>query len=369
MFNMKQRKFNLRNQTDKLKNLSTRIFRSASLVLSQSTPYHVIHQYKHAKIRHYPAQERKFLEPLVFIPPLAVTVSIYDLYPYRSLVKYFQQQGFEVYLLDWGHLDYKHHQLNFMHFLDDTMPHCIEYIRQHADSDQISLHGWSMGGLFATLYTAHQPKENQKHIKNLMSLGAPIDSFMTGWHGKLLKNTQKIINRYPRIANTIYSGKLPQKILHTPGKLNAIIFKLLDPQGWLKSHQRFLTHLNNPLILQEHATMGAYLNNMIDYPGGINQDMILNIWLQNPLKNGHITLDKKLINLKNIHANLLVGAGSNDRLVAAEAVKPLCHLTNSQDVTFTLIPGGHMGMMSNQSTADFFWPELAAWLTQRSTQI
>jgi poly(3-hydroxyalkanoate) synthetase len=359
-------KFNLKNQTDKLKNLSTRVFRSTSLVVSQSTPYHVIFEYEHAKVRHYPALERQFLEPLVFIPPLAVTVSIYDLYPYRSLVNYFQQQGFEVYLLDWGRLNYSHHKLDFMSFLDDTIPNCLEKIREHSGSQEVSLHGWSMGGLFATLYTAHSQSEK---IKNLITLGAPIDTFLTGWHGELLKNTQKILKRYPRLAETLYTGKLPKKVIQTPGKLNAFVFKLLDPKGWLNGHKRFLQNLNDAQAVQEHATMGAYLNDMIDYPGGINQDMMLNIWLQNPLKNGHIHLNNKLIDLKNIHCNLLVGAGLRDQLVAAEAVSPLCELTNSPDVTFTLIPGGHMGIMSNQNTAKEFWPNMACWLTQRSTHI
>lgn len=359
-------KFNLKNQTDKLKNLSTRVFRSTSLVVSQSTPYQVIFEYEHAKVRHYPAVERKFLQPLVFIPPLAVTVSIYDLYPYRSLVNYFQQQGFEVYLLDWGRLNYSHHQLNFMSFLEDTIPACLSYIRKHADSEEVSLHGWSMGGLFATLYTAHH---HSKHIKNLITLGAPIDTFLTGWHGELLKHTQKILQRYPRLAETLYQGKLPKKMIQTPGKLNAFVFKLLDPKGWFNGHKRFLQNLDDPQIVQEHATMGAYLNDMIDYPGGINQDMMLNIWLQNPLKNGHIHLNNKLIDLKSIHCNLLVGAGLRDQLVSAKAVAPLCELTSSTDVTFTLIPGGHMGIMSNQNTAKEFWPQMAAWLTQRSTQI
>lgn len=358
--------FHLKNQTDKLKNLSTRIFQSSRLVVSQSTPYQVIERYQHTSIRYYPAHERRFLEPLVFIPPLAVTVSIYDLYPYRSLVQYFQQQGFEVYLLDWGRFNYADHQLNFLHFLEDIIPHCLHSIRTHSGSPDVSLHGWSMGGLFATLYTAHC---HSKQIKNLMTLGAPIDTFLTGWHGQLLQHTQAFLARYPRLANTLYSGKLPKKMLQTPGKLNALVFKLLDPQGWFNGNKRLLQNLDDPQVLQEHATMSAYLNDMIDYPGGINQDMILNIWLQNPLKNGHIHLNHKLIQLKNIDCNLLVGAGSRDQLVCADAVAPLCELTSSPDVTFTLINGGHMGIMSNQNSAKEFWPQLATWLQQRSTSL
>lgn len=356
---------NLKNPSDKLKNLSKRLFQAKSLVLSQSTPYEVIDRYQHAHIRYYAAPKRRFLEPLVFIPPLAVTVAIYDLYPYRSLVQYFQQYGFDVYLIDWGRLNYAHYALDFTHFLEDMIPHCLTQIRQHSGSQQLSLHGWSMGGLFATLYTAACKSQD---IKNLITLGAPIDTFLTGWHGQLLQYTQRLLAHTPRLKNKLYHGNIPKKIIHTPGKLNALVFKILDPQGWLNGHQRFLQHLDDLQTVQEHATMGKYLNDMIDYPGGINQDMVFNIWLQNPLKHGHIQFHDQLIELKNITANLLIGAGLRDQLVAPAAVLPLCELTNSADVTFTLLPGGHMGIMSNQKTAEEFWPQMAIWLQQRSTQ-
>ena len=65
----------------------------------------------------------------------------------------------------------------------------------------------------------------------------------------------------------------------------------------------------------------------------------------------------------------MIGAGKSDQMVTADAVKPLSELTNSRDVTFTLIPGGHLGLMSSQKSADEFWPTLSDWLAQRSTKI
>lgn len=108
---------------------------------------------------------------------------------------------------------------------------------------------------------------------------------------------------------------------------------------------------------------------MVDYPGGINQDMLFNVWLQNPLKNGSIQLSSNIIELKNINCSLLVGAGKGDQMVTANAVKPLSELTSSTDVTFTLIPGGHLGLMSSQKSADEFWPKMSEWLAQRSSKI
>ena len=346
-----------------IKNLARRLFQSKTMLLSQSTPYQIIGEYQHASVRYYPANTRRYREPIVFIPPLAVTVSIYDLYPYRSLIQYLQQRGFDVYLLNWQKLSYQHRDLNFLSFIDDIIPECLKIVEAHTDSEHYSLHGWSMGGLFATLYTAlHQPKA----VKNLMVMGAPIDSYRTGWHGQLAQKLNQLLQTYPQVGQYVYQEKLPKNLIQTPGKLNALVFKLVDLPGWYRSQKRFLQNLHDEKLLQEHSTMGHYLNQMADYPGGINQDMMLHVWLQNPLKKGYIQLSDKKIELKSIDCALLIGAGSRDTLVAKEAVEPLSQLTSSQDVTFTLIPGGHMGIMSNQETADEFWPTLATWIEQRS---
>ncbi|QIO07466.1 alpha/beta fold hydrolase [Acinetobacter shaoyimingii] len=359
-----KRKF--RNQRLKLKNLSTRIFYGKSLVLSQATSYDVIGEYKQSKIRYYAAENKKYQEPLVFVAPLAIKMDIYDLYPYRSLVKYYTEQGFDVYLVDWGKFGYKDHHLSFIHFIDEAIPSCIDQIRSHSKSDQVSLHGWSMAGVFVMLYTALR---EPNYVKNLIVLGSPVDSYASGSIGRLYERVNTLLERHHLLQHKIYQGAIPKRLTHTPGILNAIGFKILDPKGWYEGHKQLLMNLDNTKLLHEHATLGFFLNHMIDYPGGVNQDMLLNIWLRNPLKNGVIELQDKKIELKNIRCSLLVGAGRSDQMVTADAVRPLTELTNSPDVTFTLIPGGHLGLMSNQNSADEFWPKLANWLAERSTPI
>lgn len=178
---MKPLKLIFENQSKKLHNLSIRVFNRKFLVHSEQTPYEIIADYKYTHIRYYAALNKKYQEPFVFIPPLAVKMAIYDLHPHRSLIQYFQNQGFDIYLLEWDHFNRAHHQINFLHFIDDLMPNCIHIIKKHANSDNISLHGWSMGGVFAMLYTAlYQPK----FIKNLIILGSPIDAHASGKIGK-----------------------------------------------------------------------------------------------------------------------------------------------------------------------------------------
>lgn len=347
---------------NKIKHLSARIFQSESLLLSERTPFEVIARYKQHHIRYYAAPQRRYREPLVFIPPLAVNMTIYDLYPYRSLIEYFMQQGFDVYLVDWGQMTLRDRHLNFLSFVQKRIPYCVDIIREHSGSEQISLHGWSMSGVFVLLYSAlNQPN----YVKNLIVLGSPIDSYASGKIGQFYAQLHQLISRSPRIQQRLYYN-LPKSLIHSSGFMNALSFKILDPKGWLDGHLQLFKNLDNLEIVREHATLGKFLNQMIDYPGGINQDMLFNVWLQNPLKTGEITLHGKVFQLKRICSSLLIGAGKNDQLVTEAAIRPLATLTSSTDVQFELIPGGHLGMISSQGSANIFWPRMAAWLAARS---
>ena len=58
--NQLQRKFNPYRK--KLKNLSTRLFKSRDLILSQTTPYDIVARYKYAQIRYYASPDKQYKE-------------------------------------------------------------------------------------------------------------------------------------------------------------------------------------------------------------------------------------------------------------------------------------------------------------------
>lgn len=359
---LKQR---IASQKIQLKNLSTRVFKQHSLILSESTPYEIVAHNDYAKVRYYPSVSKRYLEPLVFVAPFAINMAIYDLFPYRSLVKHFQNQGFDVYLVEWKQFRFRDRHIHFLTIVDYALPDCINKIRSHAQSEQISLHGWSMAGIFVLLYSAlRQPN----FVKNLIVLGSPIDSYASGFIGRVNQNMYRLVQKNTTLNQLLFSTNIPKKFTHTSGRLNSIGFKILDPKGWYASYKTLLNNLDDLETISENATISQFLNNMIDYPGGINQDMIFKIWLKNELKHGVIQLKDKQIKLNSITSSLLIGAGQTDQLVTEASIKPLCELTNSQDVTFTLIPGGHLGLMSNKASAEQFWPKLTSWLEQRSTK-
>lgn len=349
----------------RLDNANTRFFHRDSLVKNADTPYDVLYDDGLAKLRHYPAlpnHPTQFAIPLLFVSPLAVNTKIYDLVETRSLIQFFLKRGFSVYLIDWGSPTRKHANYSFKHYATQALPSLIKAVRDYSGSEQISLHGWSMGGLFCLLYAAYT---EDPHIKNMMIVGSPIDGHASGSLGKLFQlmdSTFRIVEE----KTHFHPRKLPDQILHTRGWMNMLAFKAIDPIGTTKSYWHVLSNLGDKQVLVENATKTDFLNNMLDYPGGIIKDIGIRFWFSNDLIKGKFKLNDKQLDLKSITSNIFAVAGKTDTLVTSEAIKPITTVTSSTDVTFIEIPGGHVGIMASGKTSKETWPKLADWLAQRS---
>ena len=60
-------------------------------------------------------------------------------------------------------------------------------------------------------------------------------------------------------------------------------------------------------------------------------------------------------------------AGATDNIVTLEAVRPVTRLVGSTDKTFMVVSGGHMGIVSGSQAPEHIWPQVAAWLAERSS--
>lgn len=347
-------------------NLKRRLLDTPSLILSEQLPYQVIAHYHKAEVRYYASQHPQQRIPVVLVAPLAVKMAIYDLFPYRSLIRYLTTCGFDVYLINWGALTRDDADLDFNYFIFDALTRMISSIKQHAQSDEISLQGWSMAGIFCLMYAASGIDSG---IRNLLIFASPINCYASGNIGKGFALANRFIESSSKVVqDTLLFRHIPNRFIHTPGFLNSLGFKILNPLGIIQGHLQLLRRARNIEDVKSHATLGDFLNNMIDYPGAINRDMMLWIWLKNPFfsQAGSFHYKGRDLDLNKINSNLLIGAGSSDGMVTPASVQPLTNLTASQDVTFKIIPGGHMGLMCSQASSLEFWPFLSNWLEQRS---
>lgn len=352
-------------RSPRIQNARDRFFRAEQLIQAGKTPYQVIFDDGLARLRYYPplaGTATQYRVPLVIVAPLAINMLVFDLFENRSLIRYLLERGFSVYLIDWGTPTRQHVNRNFHSYILKSMPQMLEQVRSHSGERQVSLHGWSMAGIFTLLYAAYSKDPD---IKNMIILGSPIDSYASGRIGQGYKMAGKFW-RWAERRTGWHPRTLPSQLLHSPGWSNAMGFRLLDPIGTLKGHLNMLRQLDNRDAITSHATWGAFLNNMVDYPGGVNRDMLLKIWLDNPLKHGEFKIGGRMVYLKDIHASLLAAGGRQDNMVTIDSVRPLTRLVGTDDVTFTTIAGGHVGMIASEGASQEFWPQMADWLAARS---
>jgi polyhydroxyalkanoate synthase len=360
-----------------LNNANDRLFRARDLVLAEQTPFEVVYQNDLVKLRHYlPISQDEIMVdgipmavnknthkvPLVIVPPLAVNMLIYDLFPERSLVNYFVAQGFEVYLIDWGTPTRKHTHYNLNTYVSEFMPEFLAKVREHSGQKKLSLHGWSMGGIFTLCYTA---LTHDTDIRNLVILGTPINSHASGAVGKVYQAIERRA-QWVRKNTGFRIHNLNPQWLHTPGWANVVGFKMTNPVGSLMGYWELVVKLADRQFVVNHATTSAFLDKMVAYPGGIVQDMMVRIWIDNELAKGYMQLGKNEIRLADIQCALWAGAGKSDNMVTQAAVETLMSHVSSTDKEFVVVAGGHMGILSGSKAPSDVWPKVADWLAARS---
>lgn len=96
--------------------------------------------------RYLPMAERRHRLPILLVYALINRPYVMDLYPGRSLVEALLQQGFEVYLLDWGTFGPEDRHLKLDDFVLDYIPAAVRKVLRRAGAEQFSLLGYCMGG-------------------------------------------------------------------------------------------------------------------------------------------------------------------------------------------------------------------------------
>ena len=355
-----------------------RLFNADELIRSSQTPFEVVLVRKPMTLRYYPPLEETEIPladgsmlqveteaqdaPLLIIPPLAASAHIFDLMPERSMVRYFRARGYKVYMVDWGEPAKRYARLGVKDYAEDMLGEAVETVREHSGVQPVSLLGWCMGGLFALIYAG---LSHDKDIKNIITIASPIDSRQGGAAGQvmaLLEPTAALVRRYTGFR----VHKIDPKYLQVPGWMNSLAFKLTNPVGSLSTYWDLLMNLADREFVVSHTTTSDFLDNMHHYPGGIIQDFMIKLGVDNDFSRGRIEIGDKTAELDRIEASLLVFAGEKDAIVTPAAAEKSLDLVASKDKHFEVAPGGHAGVVMSAKAQKQVWGLAADWLATRS---
>lgn len=357
-------------------NAFDRVFRAASLVQAGQTPFETLYTDGLVSLRYYPPLAEDAIEldgktimveptahktPIVIVPPLAVNMLIYDLFPRRSLVRYLRARGFELYLVDWGRPGRAENHHSLATYFAEKLPALLERVREHSGERRLSLHGWSFGGLFSLCYAG---LGQDPDLANLVLVGTPTDYHRNGALGKQYRRLSRNL-KWLRRRTGLRAHDLNPAWLRSPGWANSLAFKLTNPVASVQGYWNLVKNLHDRDFVSAHATNGAFLNDMVAYPGGVIQDIIRYLWTDNVVAHGQLPMEGTDGHLNRVTANVLNVTGASDPIVTPECSQAMEPLIRSKDKTFITIEGGHMGILGSAAAQKQSWGRIADWLIER----
>lgn len=320
-----------------------------------TTPHDVVYQSGSLQLLRYrrdtPAVHP---EPVLFCYALINRPYILDLQPDRSVVRRYLEQGFDVYLLDWGIPSDADRTLRLTDYVCQRLLRAVQVVlREHA-SARLHLLGYCMGGTLSAMLTALEPQL----IRTLTLLAAPIDfagqeSLLNIWTNRKYFDVDAFIDAH---------GNCPATFLQS-------CFRYMKPvQNLLEKNIALYEQMDDPRFLTNYFAMERWVNDNIPIAGETFREFVKKLYQDNELVRGELHLDQQRVDLRRVECPLLLLTAKNDHLVAPSSTDRIRAHVSSRDVKQMMIDAGHVGLVVSSKAHKAFWPDATRWLAERSVR-
>jgi polyhydroxyalkanoate synthase len=296
-------------------------------------------------------------DPVLLVTPLAAPSICYDLRRGCSLVEHFVAQGRPTYLVEYGEISFRDRGLGMEHWVRDVVPEAIKAVHEHAGGRPVHVVGWSLGGIFAVLVAASQPR---LPIQTLTIVGSPFDVAQV----PLVAPLRPIL----RLTDGGIVTQLYRMMGGAPKPLVRRAFQLSSGTKVLTKPIAKLQNLDDRDWLAQIEAVDRFTANMIAYPGRTFGQMYHRMVKKNQLRDGVVEYDGREIRVDSITLPVLVFAGNTDGIAPINAVRRLVELLpNAHEVRFEIVPGGHLGMLTGRAARQTTWVVMDEWIAKYST--
>ncbi|HEY9245965.1 MAG TPA: class III poly(R)-hydroxyalkanoic acid synthase subunit PhaC [Candidatus Methanoperedens sp.] len=316
-----------------------------------TTPHKVVYTEDKMKLLHYkPTVEKTHPVPVLIVYALVNRQYILDLQPDKSVIKKMLDEGFDLYLIDWGYPTNIDRYLTIDDYVNGYINNAVDYIRKTAKVDKITMMGVCQGGTYSLMYTALHPEK----VKNLITFVAPVDfetdkSLLNVWAKEM--DVDKIVDYY---------GIVPGDFLNAG-------FLMLDPfRLMIDKYVGFLEKIDDQRTVENFLRMEKWIFDSPGQAGETFRQFIKDCYQKNLLIKNKMVIGGKRIDLKKITVPLLNVMGQFDHLVPNDASLPLGDAVSSTDKETMVFPTGHIGMFVGSKSQNEICPKIAGWLKSRS---
>jgi polyhydroxyalkanoate synthase len=316
------------------------------------TPKDPIWTHRSTTLYRYRSSRRSYAIPVVLVFALINRPHIFDLRPGNSFAEFLVDEGFDVFLLDWGEPDEADDDLGLEHYVCDEIPWALREVQHASGEEEATLLGWCIGGTLTLLHCAIEPRSP---ARNLVLLTTPVDtsgSLYASWVARDSFDADLVADVYAAV----------------PGRTIDWANKLMKPvtNYWTTYRRLWQQVLDGEARRDDHQAMAKWVADNPPFPGRAYREWITWMYKDNRLVRGVMRLRGRRADLSAVEQNVLVVTAGADHIAPRQGTLPVLDQVGSQDVTHFDRPGGHIGLMAGSKARKEIWPDIAEWLAERS---
>ena len=316
------------------------------------TPKDVVWTHRTTTLYRYRSNGRTQPIPVLLVFALINRPDIFDLAAGNSFVEYLLDEGYDVFLVDWGVPGEEDGDVGLDDYVCDYLPWAIRETLRASGEDEVSLLGWCIGGTLSVMHAALEP---DTPARNLLLLTTPIDttgSLYASWLRRDSFDADLVAEVMPAI----------------PGATIDWANKMMKPvtNYWTTYRRLWDGVLAGEDPRKRYQPMAKWVGDNPPFPARAFREWTAWMYQENRLVDGRIRLRGKRVDLSRIDQNLLVVTAGADHIAPAPGTRPLLDLVSSADVTHFDRPGGHIGLMAGSKAREEIWPDIVDWLDGRS---
>lgn len=326
------------------------------------TPKHLIWQQGKTSVHRYAPlrKDAPTLGPVLICYGLIGRQTMTDLLPQRSLVRNLLAMGVDVFVIDWGAAGPEDATRDLDHYAVDLLTPAINAALQASARESLTLMGICQGGTLALCHAALPAPR----LNGLICAGTPVD-FHADEHDA--NPAHGLLNLWMRGLSAADVDALIAMDNVLSGEFLGAMFNQLNP---IRTLGRYLVDLPaalaDPTALNTFMAMETWLADRPDLPAAFARTWLKDLYQDNLLVKGKLTLQGHPIDLSNITTPVLNITASSDHIIPPQCSTALAaHLPATQYSQLS-VPAGHIGTFVGRQAQTLTAPGIVDWLRENT---
>jgi polyhydroxyalkanoate synthase len=314
------------------------------------TPKELVWQRDKVKLYHYTRETpAKCKIPVLVSFAMLNRHDVLDLQPDRSLMKKLLEEGLDIYIMDWGYPTQADKYLSMEDYIDGYMNDAVDFIRRKHKVPKIHKQGICQAGTYSMIYASRYPEK----LQSLTTYVAPFDF---GDNDNMLYKWAKHIDIDTMVDNV---GTISGEMIDSA-------FSMLKPSMNISKYIGVMDSLEDEDKLLNFLRMESWKTDLPAIPGEMYRKYIKDLFRDNLLIKGKMTLGGTLIDLKKMNIPYLNVYATSDAIIPNESTKAVMSKIGSTDKKEIPFPGGHIGVFVGTKSQKDLAPAVAKWTIEKS---